>query len=94
MPDEPPDDPLAKFAKDLRDRRGYMQERAPEVSTRERIVHVAIVAAIAVAFLLAKIVSVFSASDAIDGRGSYACAKIRHLTDVCGYAGAVIDKRP
>lgn len=57
MPNDVPDPSVERYAQELRDRRGYMRERAPVVSVRERWFHVAVIGVIAAALLVAKVVS-------------------------------------
>lgn len=57
MPKTAHDESLEHFAQELRERRGYLQERAPIVSVRERWIHVAVIGVIAAVMLLGKVVS-------------------------------------
>lgn len=59
MPNESSDTSIEHYARELRDRRGYMQERAPVVSVRERWFHVAVIGIIAAALLVGKVVEAF-----------------------------------
>lgn len=69
------DTSVEHFARELRERRGYMQERAPIVSARERWIHLAVIGAIAAVMLLGKAASLVPLS--ADSRaGAVAAAEI------------------
>ena len=58
--DGPSDDTLARYVKELEERRGHDERPAPRVSPRERLFHVALIAVIAAVILLMKVVSALS----------------------------------
>lgn len=59
MPNKSNEKSVEHYPQDLRDRRGYMKERAPMVSVGERWFHVAVIGAIAAALLVGKVVATF-----------------------------------
>ena len=89
MSDGPSDDALARYVKELEERRGHDERPAPRVSPRERLFHVALLAVIAAVILLMKVVSALSGSCGCNEELSHSdpsgrCVSWSQLEDVCG----------